>query len=205
MGKSSLRDVFSPCELLVSMRKTTPFTRNLAITLDLHWICCPELYGSGNMSSVLFAFKDPDGKLLKKLCSTPVFVMGVKAYTSWWKEKAKLRAPASAPALALASVQPPQAAPLAQALPPPPPPIKTWAALALAPPSSLLPPLLLQVAPVAALVPCMPLLGPSLSQVKCNAEASPAGAQRPSKKCKQARAHWKLSERAAKLEECSRA
>jgi hypothetical protein len=110
-GKSGSRGVFSPEELLASMREATPFTRDLAVRQHPRWIRLPELYGPGNVSSFSFAFKDPDGELLKKLCRAPVFVAGVKARTSRWKEKAKPWAPAPAKPSARTPVQPTQAAP----------------------------------------------------------------------------------------------
>jgi hypothetical protein len=99
-GKSGSRDAFSPTELLASMREATPFTRDLLVRQEPRWIRPPELYGPGEVSSFSFAFKDPDGELLKKLCRAPVFVTGVKARASQWKEKASASGPGPASSIA---------------------------------------------------------------------------------------------------------
>jgi hypothetical protein len=110
-GKSGSRGAFSPAELLASLREATPFTRDLTVRQEPRWIRRPELYGPGDVSSFSFAFKDPDGELLRKLCRSPVFVAGVKARASRWKEKAKPRAPAPVKPSAQAPAQPTQAVP----------------------------------------------------------------------------------------------
>jgi hypothetical protein len=199
-GKSGSRDAFSPVELLASLREASPHTRDLDIRQNPRWIRRPELYGPGEVSSFSFAFEDPDGELLKKLCRAPVFVAGVRARASRWKEKAKPRAPAPAKPSARASAPPTPAAPSAQA--PPPPPVQTQptpplpsASASRAPP----PPPATPVAP-APRTPSPDTA--SASQLKRDAEASPVGAKRPSKKKRdreQARAFREWDARAAAL------
>lgn len=79
---------YTPDECHKSLTANNPSYTTLTITQKPSWVRIPTTYNRGTRSSLVFAFEDPDGSARRSLLSNKqLFIHGVRAKVSHWKEK----------------------------------------------------------------------------------------------------------------------
>jgi len=86
-GVCETRGPWTPDECHRALIAHNPSYSALKITQKPSWVRKPTTYKSGDLSSLVIAFEDPDGSLRRSLlASRQLFLLGVRAKVSRWKE-----------------------------------------------------------------------------------------------------------------------
>ena len=87
-GTTTNHPAFSMEEIDASLREANPRYRSLKITQKPSWVRHPDSYGPATVSSISFAFEDPDGELANAiLAEHRLIVLGIYAPVRRWKNK----------------------------------------------------------------------------------------------------------------------
>ena len=78
---------FIPAVCHAELAANNPIYRDLHITQLQSWVCIPSSYSPGSISSLAFAFEDPDGSLLQKvIASKHFYAFGMVVKIGRWKK-----------------------------------------------------------------------------------------------------------------------
>jgi len=88
-GVSNAQATFTPKECHQSLAANNPSYSILPITQKPSWVHPPSSYKANSSSSLVVAFKDPDGERLKSmLVACFLYALGTRATVKKWKQKA---------------------------------------------------------------------------------------------------------------------
>ena len=97
-GATSSTEAASPNQCHDSLLADNPSYATLTITQRPSWVKDPSSYSPGSVSSLSFAFEDPDGSLAKKLLSEKeLYIFGTSATVKKWKQKTPPKKPTQPP------------------------------------------------------------------------------------------------------------
>jgi hypothetical protein len=93
-GATSNAEVASPNQCHESLLADNPSYATLTITQRPSWVKDPSSYSAGSVSSLSFAFEDPNGSLATKLLSEKeLYIFGTNATIKKWKQKPPTKKP----------------------------------------------------------------------------------------------------------------
>jgi hypothetical protein len=97
-GTSLTREAYTPNECHAALCAENPTYATLPITFRPSWVRDPSSYTSDTVSSLSFAFEDPDGSLASSLLTNKtLYIFGATAITKRWKQRPPTKKPPVTP------------------------------------------------------------------------------------------------------------
>jgi hypothetical protein len=119
-GTTPNTEAHNPDQCHAALQDENPSYAALTITQQPSWVRDPTSYSDGSVSSLSFAFEDPDGSLAANLLSEKeLYLFGATAAIKKWKQKPPQKKPDQTPSSANTPNMPTQSHPEQQATPKP--------------------------------------------------------------------------------------
>ena len=97
-GTTESQEAHNPKTCHKSLMADNPSYTSLTITQRPSWVKAPSSYEPGSVSSLAFAFEDPDGSLAIKLLSEKeLYIFGANVAIKKWKQKPPTKKPTVPP------------------------------------------------------------------------------------------------------------
>jgi hypothetical protein len=99
-GATSKNGAYKPAECHSALAAENPAYASLSIMQHPSWVKDPTSYAPESVSSLSFAFEDPDSTLAQALLNQKtLFIFGAQAATKKWKQRTPIKKPAETPPL----------------------------------------------------------------------------------------------------------